>query len=207
MKKKLTIIFIALIIISIIVSAVAFALKLSGDDEQQQNGNVTIVGAPEQDAPEWPPTIPDPRDFMVQLPDSPNIAESRPVTASSHTDIYTAANAVDGEPTSYWESEGFPAEFTIELDGEHTIQTVAVSLNPSSLWESRTQAFEIQVSDDGVNFTTAVAEERYEFDPLTGNTVRVDFAPTSAQYVKLVFTYNSASRTQGAQAAEIMVFE
>ncbi|MCL2221986.1 MAG: discoidin domain-containing protein [Oscillospiraceae bacterium] len=207
MKKKLTIIFIVIIAISVIVSIVALAVNGGGGDAAVPlDGNVTIVRAPEQATAQWPAAIPDPREFMVQLPESPNLAEGMSVTVSSFHDIYVAANAVDGEATSYWESEGFPAEFTIALDGPHTVQTVAVSLNPSSLWESRTQAFEILVSDDGTNFTTAVAEAPHEFDPLTGNTVRIDFDPASASYVKLIFTSNSAARTQGAQAAEIMIF-
>jgi len=201
--KLLKIIFILLIVVSIIVTVAAFVMR---DDNVEDDGNVTIVRTPEQGGAEWPDAIPDPREFMVQLPDTPNLAEGRPVYASSHTDIYVPTNAVDGELTSYWESEGFPATFIIELDGVRTIQTVAVSLNPSSLWEMRTQAFEIQVSNDGDNFQTIVDEDRHEFDPLTGNTVRVDFEPTDTQYVRLVFTYNSATRTQGAQAAEIMIF-
>jgi len=208
MNKKLTIVFIIIIAVSIVASIVALAVNGGGNGNigETQDPNVTIVETPEQTSAEWPAAIPDPREFMVQLPESPNLAEGRSVSVSSFHDIYVAANAVDGEATSYWESEGFPAEFTISLDGSQTVQTVAVSLNPSSLWETRTQAFEVLVSDDGTNFTTAVAEEHHEFDPLTGNAVRIDFDPVSASYVKLIFTSNSASRTQGAQAAEIMVF-
>lgn len=49
--------------------------------------------------------------------------------------------------------------------------------------------------------------EKYEFNPDTGNIVRVDFPPVEAAYVKLIFTSNSSTRTAGAQAAEILVFE
>ncbi|MDR2599254.1 MAG: discoidin domain-containing protein [Oscillospiraceae bacterium] len=205
MKNKLTILFIIIIAVSLIISAVVFVT--GADSNEVQDGNVTFVRTPEQDEPEWPSTIPDPREFMVQLPETPNLALDKPVVASSHTDIYIPANAVDGELTSYWESDGFPAEFTINLEGSYTIQTVAVAVNPSSLWEARTQGIEILVSSGDGDFRVIVAEERYEFDPLTGNTVRIDFEPTVAEYVRFVFTSNSASRTQGAQAAEIMVFE
>jgi len=205
MNKKLSVVFSIIIVISIVVSVVALAG--GGDNYDASDANVTIVTAPEQTEPEWPPAIIDPREFLVQLPETPNLAENRPVTASSFTDIYVATNAVDGAATSYWESDGFPAEFTISLDGAHNIQTVAVSVNPSPLWEARTQAFEILISDDGTNFTTIVEETHHEFDPLTGNMVRIDFEPVSASFVKLIFTHNSAARTEGAQAAEIMIFE
>ena len=63
------------------------------------------------------------------------------------------------------------------------------------------------VSTDGNSFTEVVEDTKYNFDPDTGNMVRADFSPVQAAYVRLVFSSNSASRTGGAQAAEIMVFE
>ena len=202
MNKKLTIIFSAIIVVAVAAAAVAFFMPAAPVDL-----NLTMLTADPQTAPERPPAFPDPALLIIQMPDSPNIALGKPVTASSFTDIYVATNAVDGQPTSYWESEGLPAEFTIDLQGTYNIQTVGVTLNPSPLWEARTQAFEILISADGSNFTSLVPSARYEFNPNYGNAVRVDFAPTSAQFVRLIFTENTASRTQGAQAAQIMVFE
>lgn len=69
------------------------------------------------------------------------------------------------------------------------------------------QAFSIEVSTDGETFTEAAANDKYEFNPDTGNIVRVDFPAVEAEYVKLIFTSNSSARTAGAQAAEILVFE
>jgi hypothetical protein len=203
MKHKILMItFCAVIAVSLAVSVFACLTR----DAEEPSVNLTVVQAPEQTEAEWPPTVFNPMSLIIALPDTPNLALNRPVTASSFTDIYVASNAADGSTTSYWESEGLPAEFTVELDGARSVSTVAVSLNPSQLWESRTQAFEVLVSNDGSNFTTVAENARHEFDPATGNTVRVDFNPTEARFVRLIFTFNSATRTQGAQAAEIMVF-
>ena len=88
----------------------------------------------------------------------------------------------------------------------HTVSTVAVCLNPSSIWEPRVQEIAVLVSIDGETFTEAAQVERYQFDPETGNRIRIDFAPVRASYVKVLFTMNSASRTMGAQAAEICIW-
>jgi hypothetical protein len=201
--KKYIIVFSAVIVVSLVLSAIAFF----GAGGEEPSVNLTVVTTPDQARAEWPPAIHDPMSDMIALPDTPNLAQGRPVSATSFHDVYVPANAVDGALTSYWESEGFPVEFTINLEGMYTIQTVAVSLNPSLLWEPRSQGFEVLVSGDGSGFTSVAANELHGFDPATGNTVRVDFAPVSARYVRLVFTANTATRTMGAQAAEIMVFE
>ncbi|MCL2840885.1 MAG: discoidin domain-containing protein [Defluviitaleaceae bacterium] len=204
MNKILAYVFCAIIILSIGASAFIF---FTGTGGVQENSNITIVTTPDQTAPEWPDAIVHPLANMVALPETENLAALRPVVASSFTDIYIPSNAVDGYVTSYWESNGFPAEFTVELDGNQTFQTVALRLNPSSLWEARGQVFEVQVSTDGNHFTTIVPSDRHEFDPETGNTVRIDFDQTTAQYVRFIFTANTASRTNGAQVAEILIFE
>ena len=58
-----------------------------------------------------------------------------------------------------------------------------------------------------MNFTEVSPDTRHEFTPDSGNIVRVDFAPTQAQYVRLNFTAKSSGRSNGAQAAEILIFE
>jgi len=189
-----------IIVVSLGLAAFAF-LTRGGED-----GNITIVRTPDQTEAEWPPAIFNPLSLIVELPSTPNLAEGRPVTATSFTDVYVPANAVDGTVTSYWESQGWPADFTIQLDGVHSVSTVAVQVNPSLLWEARSQGFEVLVSLDGEAFSTVVPHAMHDFDPLTGNTVRLDFAPVQALYVRLHFTVNTASRTMGAQAAAIRVF-
>ena len=62
------------------------------------------------------------------------------------------------------------------------------------------------MSADGKTFTEAAAADRYQFDPATGNRIRIDFDQVQASFVKVIFTMNSSSRTCGAQAAEICVY-
>ena len=100
-----------------------------------------------------------------------------------------------------------PLPETANLGGSHAISTVAVMLNPSAIWEPRTQEIAVLVSTDGESFTEAAAAAKYDFDPATGNRIRIDFDSVKANYVKVVFTMNSSSRTGGAQTAEIAVYE
>ena len=93
-----------------------------------------------------------------------------------------------------------------DLQGSFAVSTVAVCLNPSSIWEPRIQEIAVQVSQDGETFTEVAAAEKYPFDAATGNRVRIDFKAVQAAYVKVIFTLNTSSRTGGAQAAEICVY-
>ena len=176
-------------------------------DTAAERPGLTVVKTPEQAKAERPGVFPDPQANWVKLPDGPNLAEGKQVSAGEVTEVYASANVTDGDLTSYWESKGLPAGITIDLAGSYTIQTVAVRLNPAPIWEARNQTFSVLVSGDGETFTEAAPEERYEFNPDSGNIVRVDFAPVTAQYVRLVFTAKSSGRSNGGQAAEIGIYE
>ena len=167
---------------------------------------VTIVPAPEQTQAERPACFPDPSENYIPLPETENFAEGKAIRSGAHTDVYVNTNVNDGKTDTYWESKGFPAEMVIELGETHAIKTVAVCLNPSSIWEPRLQEIAVWVSADGETFTEVAPADKYQFDPATGNRIRIDFAETSAAFVKVVFTMNSSSRTGGAQAAEICVY-
>ena len=151
--------------------------------EEEIETIVTIIPAPAQERAERPPCFPDPADNFIPLPETENFALGKPVSAGAHTDVYVSKNMNDGKTDTYWESKGFPAEVVIDLQGAYSVSTVAVCLNPSSIWEPRTQEIAVLVSQDGIDFETV-----------------------QASFVKLVFTMNSSSRTGGAQAAEICVY-
>ena len=203
MKQKLNAALIVVIVLSLIVIACAY-LGLFGP---KGDPGVTIVAAPEQTAAQRPDCFPNPEDNYIPLPETENLAEGKPLSSGEHNDVYVVTNVNDGKTDTYWESKGFPAEVVIDLGGSYPISTVAVMLNPSAIWEARTQEFAVYVSTDGTNFTEVAASAMYDFDPNTGNRVRVDFDSVTASYVKVVFTMNSSSRTGGAQAAEIGVYE
>ena len=199
--KKLRLLLTVLLLLSLA------GLSAAAMGEEDIKTIVTIVKAPEQTAPERPACFPDPADNFIPLPETENLAEGKEVLAGAHNDVYVSSNVNDGKTDTYWESKGFPAEMTIVLGEAHTVSTVAVCLNPSSIWEPRTQEIAVWVSTDGEHFTEVAAAEKYDFNAETGNRVRIDFDAVQAAYVKVVFTMNSSSRTGGAQAAEICIYE
>lgn len=167
---------------------------------------VNIVRAPEQTKAERPSCFPDPTANYIPMPEMENYALNKKIQSGAHTDVYVNKNVNDGKTDTYWESKGFPAEMVIDLAGTYNVKTVAVCLNPSSIWEPRIQEIAVWVSLDGENFTEVAAAEKYQFDPATGNRIRIDFDAMDAAFVKVIFTLNSSSRTGGAQAAEICVY-
>ena len=170
---------------------------------------VTIVRSPEQAQAERPPCFPDPADLYIQLPETENIALGKPIEASLHNDVYVSRNLNDGKVETYWESKGFPAEMTVDLEGTHTVSAVAFCLNPSAIWEPRTQEIAVLASLDGEHYTEVVPAAVYGFDAQFGNRIRIDFSPAEAAYVRVVITSNSAypAHSGGAQVAEICIFE
>lgn len=203
MNQKLNIILSVIITLSIVSSGIAFFTPSGAAPDQ----GITVIAAPEQTKAERPPCFPDPEANYIKLPETENLALNKQVTSGEYTDVYVESNVNDGKTDTYWESKGFPSEMTIDLADSFKISTVAVRLNPSAVWEARTQEIAVLISTDGAQFTEASPATRYTFDPATGNRIRIDFASSDARYVKLVFTMNSSARTGGAQAAEIEVYE
>lgn len=201
MKHLLSFILIAAALLVLCAPGAAFC-----QGAQENETIVTIIETPEQTGAERPPCFPDPSDQFLPLPEGKNIAQGKPVVSGEHTDVYVVSNVNDGKTDTYWESKGFPAEITFDLEGVHTVSAVAVCLNPSPVWEARTQEIAVLCSTDGSSFAPLADKAMYTFDPATGNRARIDFAPAQAAFIRLVFTMNSSSRTGGAQAAEINVY-
>ena len=193
-----------IILAAVLIAALPAFACAEADDETV----VTIVKAPEQEKAERPPCFPDPSDNFIQLPETENIAEGKPVQASAHNDVYVSSNLNDGKTTTYWESKGFPAEMTVDLQGTFTVSTAAFLLNPASIWEPRTQEITVLVSTDGENFTEVSPAAAYTFDAETGNRVRIDFGAVQASHVRVIITSNTAApaHAKGAQVAEICIY-
>ena len=202
MKRALSIVFLAVIVLSL----AAILCAYFGVFGPKGDPGLTVVAAPEQSRAQRPPCFPDPEANYIPMPETENLAAGKPVQSGEHTDVYVIANVNDGRTDTYWESKGFPAEVTIDLGETCKISTAAVRLNPSAIWEARRQEIAVLVSADGESFTEAAAKAMYDFDPDTGNRIRIDFAPVEARCVRLVFTLNTSSRTGGAQAAEIELY-
>ncbi len=196
-------------IFCVLLSALVMVSWLPGrcEEDGEIETVVTVVTAPEQTEAERPPCFPDPEGDYIPLPETENLALGRKAVSGAHTDVYVIGNVNDGKTDTYWESKGFPAEVLLDLGEKTTVSVVAVLLNPSAVWEPRIQEIAVEVSEDGKNFVTAAGPEKYAFDAATGNRIRIDFDPVNAAFVRLIFTLNTSSRTGGAQAAEICVFE
>jgi len=136
-----------------------------------------------------------------------NLALNAPVTASSYTQTYAPANAVDGNTSTYWEADNgvWPSWITVNLGSSQTLGSVTITLPPSSAWNTRTQTLSILGSTNDSTFTTIVGSATYTWNPSTGNTVTIPLpSGTSDQYVEFSFTANSVQN--GAQASEIEIY-
>jgi hypothetical protein len=122
-----------------------------------------------------------------------NLALHKPVSAASSTQTYTAANAVDGDANTYWESTNgaFPQTLTVDLCGATSVGSVKLRLPPATAWSARTETLSVAGSTDGSEFSTLAASTAYRFDPATGNTATISFTATTARYLRLTFTANT----------------
>ena len=136
-----------------------------------------------------------------------DLALNASVTASSYTQVYVPANAVDGNTSTYWEATNgaWPSTFTVNLGSVQTLGSITLDLPPSSAWQTRTQTLSVSGSTNGSGYSTLVASATYTWNPSTGNTVTIPLpSGTSDQYIELTFTANSVQN--GAQMSELEVF-
>ena len=135
-----------------------------------------------------------------------NLALGKSAAASSRIDVWTANKAVDGNVSSYWEgaARAWPGTLQVDLEKTEKITAIVIKLNPQRMWNRRTQHIEVKTGSDGVNWTTAVPETEYVFDPVENTNTVVIPVNLSARYVQLVFTANSGA-TNG-QVAEFEIY-
>ncbi|WP_329499966.1 CARDB domain-containing protein [Kitasatospora herbaricolor] len=133
-----------------------------------------------------------------------NLARNKPIEASSTTQNYTAANAVDDNAATYWESAGFPSTLTVKLGSDADLQAVVVKLNPDGAWGPRTQAVQVAGREQSATgFTQLKARADYAFGPSTNqNTVTI---PVTGRYSDVQLTFFSNTGAPGAQVAELQV--
>ncbi|WP_353940615.1 discoidin domain-containing protein [Streptomyces sp. HUAS MG91] len=127
-------------------------------------------------------------------PASDNLALNRPTTESGHTQTYGSANAVDGNPGTYWESTNgaFPQWLQVDLGAATQVGRVVLTLPPADAWATRTQTIAVQGSADGASFSTLRSAAACTFNPASGNTVTLTLpSGASARHLRLVFTANT----------------
>ncbi|GGO14659.1 mycodextranase [Microbispora rosea subsp. aerata] len=137
-------------------------------------------------------------------PGSGDLARGKTVTATSSTQSYVPANAVDGDAATYWESanNAFPQSITVDLCAVSSVQRVVLKLPPNAAWATRTQTLSVLGSTDGANYTTLSPSAGRTFDPATGNTVTISFTTANVRYVRVTVTGNT-----GWPAAQLSAFE
>ncbi|HWU09804.1 MAG TPA: discoidin domain-containing protein, partial [Streptomyces sp.] len=135
---------------------------------------------------------------------SANLAAGRTLTASSHTEVYAAGNANDGNKATYWESRNNELPQWLRADLGSSVRADRVVLRLPDGWGARSQTLKVQSSADGTDFTDLTTSKAYEFSPSARNTVTIAFGATTVRYLRVLVTANSVQ--PAAQISELEVY-
>ncbi|MGW8363481.1 discoidin domain-containing protein [Streptomyces wedmorensis] len=135
---------------------------------------------------------------------SGNLASGRTLTASSHTEVYTAANANDGNRATYWESANNALPQWLQADLGSSVRVDRVVLRLPETWGARSQTLKIQGSTDGTAFTDLTASRSYAFDASDGRSATIAFDATTTRFLRVLVTANSVQ--PAAQISELEVY-
>jgi hypothetical protein len=136
-----------------------------------------------------------------------NVALGQPASASSSVNGSLTPNfAVDGNASSYWESNNnaFPQWLQVDIGSVLSLGRVVVKLPPSAAWATRRQTIAVSGSSDGVGFTTLVPAAAYTFDPASGNTTTITFPASAQRHLRLTFSANTG--WPAGQASELELY-
>jgi hypothetical protein len=117
------------------------------------------------------------RELEIINPGALGLAYQKPATASSsYAKEYLPANAVDGDPATYWSSTfADPAWLAVDLGEVHTISRVRIT------WENAySKVFAVQASKDGQRWTDLFTEQNGK-----GGISEVRFAPSEARHIRI----------------------
>lgn len=132
-----------------------------------------------------------------------DLAAGKPITGSSHTHTYVAANANDSDVRTYWEAAAHPGTLTVALGANADLTSITLRLDPGPAWARRTQAIQVLGREQSATeFAVLVPQAAYTFDPATGNSVTIPVTAKAAD-VRLRITANSGA--PGGQVAEFQV--
>ncbi|MCQ4206114.1 discoidin domain-containing protein [Streptomyces longispororuber] len=135
---------------------------------------------------------------------SVNLARGKAFTASSTTQTYTAANAGDGDPASYWESKNDALPQWVQVDLGASVRVNRVVLRLPSGWETRTQTLTLRGSTNGTDFTDLAASKAYEFSASGQQAQTLSFDTVTTRYVRILVTANSVQKA--GQLGELEVY-
>lgn len=135
---------------------------------------------------------------------SANLARGRAFTASSHTEVYAAGNAGDGNKATYWESRNNELPQWLQTDLGSAVRVNKAVIKLPDGWGARSQTLKIQGSTDGSSFTDLTAAKAYTFDAAGANTATVSFDAATTRYLRVLVSANSVQ--PGAQISELEVY-
>ena len=131
-----------------------------------------------------------------------NLALGRSITSSSQASGFGPANAVDGNPSTYFESldgAGYPQTVTLDLGETFSVDRIVLRLPPG--WGARTQ--NVAIDADGAPL---VAAADYTLDPaVDDNSVTITFPATDARTLTFTLSGNTGW-PPASQLSEIEVY-
>ncbi|MHC4294513.1 MAG: Ig-like domain-containing protein, partial [Planctomycetota bacterium] len=117
--------------------------------------------------------------ITVNPAESPEQLTIASVSASSYEDPNLPTNTIDSDPGTRWSAQGDGQWIEYDLGSTRTLSKVCIAWYRG---DTRTSAFDIEVSADGVNWTgvysgqssgTTTGLEEYSFDAITARYVRI----------------------------------
>lgn len=135
---------------------------------------------------------------------STNLASGKTLKASSHTEVYAAPNANDGNRASYWESTNNALPQWLEADLGASLAVNRVVLKLPANWETRSQTLKIQGSTNGSTYTDLSASRAYTFNAANDNTATLSLDSATTRFVRVLVTANSVQ--PAAQISELEIY-
>jgi F5/8 type C domain/Leucine rich repeat len=138
-----------------------------------------------------------------------DLAANGPAASSSTMQNYAAANVVDGNPNTYWESldgAALPQTLKVDLGEVTTVGRFDFRLPPASDWNERTETFTILGSTNGTDFFTIEPSGTYTFNANSAadDSASLTVAPVHTRYIELYFT--ATNGWPAAQLGELDVY-
>lgn len=209
MKKHIIPIILVVILAIVNIGMAVYVYNIfSAPEDKVLDSNVTVVTAPDQEEDMTLEAETVEEEFVPVTPEGVNVALKGKTSSGGNQDVYLPNKAVDGDTTgsSYWEGAAgtWPNWISVDFGDIYPVYCAKISLCPAKVWTKRTQEMAVYVSTDGENYTEVAAKAEYQFDPLYGNYVIVEFDETEAKSIKVEFYANTGAT--GPQVAELEVF-
>ncbi|MEN8651291.1 discoidin domain-containing protein [Streptomyces sp. 21So2-11] len=133
-----------------------------------------------------------------------NLARGKQLTASSHTEVYAADRANDGNRSSYWESKNNALPQWIQADLGASVRVGRVVLRLPDGWSTRTQTLKLQGSANGSDFTDLTASKGYEFSAANSRAATITFDAATTRHVRVLITANTGQ--PAGQLSELEIY-